>query len=181
MSVLNPVCNAYVSRKIRGMRKVRLVFISDLEKHGKLKILGLGFCFVLCFFVLFCFLFVLKCGLYISFYVLQHNKPLTFVFLITSSILAVPLASSLCMHPQLLAGREGQEAEMSLSLYSTSQQQLKQCVIDLILTLNPKHTAINSISAETGTYNKQQTILQESCACKHKANYVEKYKQHIWS
>lgn len=54
-------------------------------------------------------------------------------------------------------------------------------MIDLILTLNPKHTAINSISAETGTYNKQQTILQESCACKHKANYVEKYKQHIWS
>jgi len=53
--------------------------------------------------------------------------------------------SNLCA-PGLLTGRAAQEAEMPLALCSAAQRQLKhQCVINIILILNPKHSTILAI------------------------------------
>lgn len=71
---------------------------------------------------------------------------------------------SLCIL-RLFAGRAMREAETSLNYVSTGQQQLKyQCVINIVLILNPKQDSmpttkkrINSVLAESRT--KFQTTL----------------------
>jgi len=145
MSVLNPVCNAYVSRKIRGMRKVRLVFISDLEKHGKLKILGLGFCFVLCFFVLFCFVFCLFLNLVCIYLFMPYSTTSRWhlsSWLQAASWLCPLPAPCACTPSSSLAGQHEKLNSPWLSV-STAEQQLKhQCVITTVFSTNPKHGSI---------------------------------------